>query len=329
MDLKGAGTAIMVAVAALLWFFYFVPTWMARREYLATERTATRLQQTLRIMAETAEVPEQVRVDMTARDAARHERVLRAQEHRADVLAARTAASVRAATPAMPRTATPAMPRTAAAISWSRDEPAAGIVRARLRRRRARRLASALMIVATLTIGIQLVLVVATGFAPGAWVVFAGGAAFGVAGVTVRRRLDVRAAPARAAASPRVAESIVAAPMAQAEAVPASGWTPVSVPPPLYLSRGETQPLTPVAPTGELMARLRSASLASEQAVRAAQDEPEVTPIRPFAPTPVPSVEPAVPSRWAAMGRIGFGAEATDAATPDLDEVLRRRRNAG
>jgi hypothetical protein len=321
MDLTGAGTAIMVAVAALLWFLYFVPTWMARREYLDTERTATRLQQTLRIMAETAEVPEQVRVEVTARDAARHERVLRAQEHRADVLAARTAASVRAATPAMPR--------TAASISWSRDEPAAGIAQARLRRRRAHRLASALMIAATLTIGIQLVLVVATGLAPGAWVVFAGGAVFGIAGVTVRRRLDVRAAPARAAASPWVAEPTVAAPVAQAEASPASGWTPVAVPPPLYLSRGETQPLVPVAPTGELMARLRSASLASEQAVRAAQDEPEVTPIRTFAPTPTPSVEPAAPSRWAAMGRVGVGAEATDAAAPDLDEVLRRRRNAG
>jgi hypothetical protein len=314
MDLTGAGTAIMVAVAALLWFLYFVPTWMARREYLDTERTATRLQQTLRIMAETAEVPEQVRVEVSARDASRHERVLRAQEHRADVLAARTAASVRAATPAMPR--------TAASISWSRAEPAPGLDQARLRRRRAHRLASALMIVATLTIGAQLVLVVATGLAPGAWLVFAGGAAFGVAGVTVRRRLDARSAPARAVASPRVAESAVAQATSAVEATPASGWTPVPVPPPLYLSRAESQPLAPVVPTGELMARLRSASFASEQAVRAAHAEPEVTPIR--------QVEtPAAPSRWAAMGRVGFGVDETDAAAPDLDEVLRRRRNAG
>ena len=314
MDLTGAGTAIMVAVAALLWFLYFVPTWMARREYLDTERTATRLQQTLRIMAETAEVPEQVRVDMSARDAARHERVLRAQEHRADVLAARAAASVRAATPAMPR--------TAASISWSRAEPAPALDQARRRRRRARRLASALMIAATVTIGVQLALVLSTGVAPGAWLVFAGGAALGVAGVTVRRRLDARRAPARAVASPRVAEPTVQREVSEAPAAAPSGWTPVPVPPPLYLSRAESQPITPIAPTGELMARLRSASFASEQAVRAAHAEPEVTPIRQVEP-------PAAPSRWAAMGRIELGRDDADAATPDLDDVLRRRRNAG
>ena len=314
MELSGAGTAIMVAVAALLWFLYFVPTWMARREYLDTERTATRLQQTLRIMAETAEVPEQVRVEVTARDAARHERLLRAQQHRADVLAARTAANVRAATPAMPG--------TAAAISWSRAESTPAVDHVRMRRRRARRLASMLMIAATLTIGTQLVLVVATGLVPGAWLVFAGGAAFGIAGVTVRRRLDARSAPARAVASPRVAESAVEWSTSAVEVTPASGWTPVPVPPPLYLSRAEAQQITPAAATGELMARLRSASFASEQAVRAAHAEPEVTPIR-------QPETPAAPSRWAAMGRVGFGTEETDAAAPDLDEVLRRRRNAG
>ncbi|CAN5485192.1 hypothetical protein BH10ACT6_BH10ACT6_15240 [soil metagenome] len=320
MDITGAGTAIMVAVAALLWFLYFVPTWMARREYLDTERTATRLQQTLRIMAETAEVPEQVRVEVTARDAARTERVLRAQQHRADVLATRAAASVRAATPAMPR--------TAASISWTRAEPSPALTLTRLRRRRAHRLASSLMIIATLTIGVQLVLVVATGLAPGAWLVFAAGAAFGVAGVTVRRRLGARSSPG-AVASPRAAEPAVEQPRVAAQADAASGWTPVPVPPPLYLSRGETQPIVPVAPTGELMARLRSASLASEQAVRAAHAEPEVTPIRQSPPIATPAAAPAAPSRWAAMGRIGFGADGADAAAPDLDEVLRRRRNVG
>jgi hypothetical protein len=67
MEGTGAGTAIMLAVAALLWFVYLVPTWLRRREYLATERTATRLQQTIRVMAETAEMPDTVRVAATAR----------------------------------------------------------------------------------------------------------------------------------------------------------------------------------------------------------------------------------------------------------------------
>ena len=60
----------MLAVAAGLWFLYLVPTWVRRREYLATERTATRIQQTMRVLAETAEVPESVRIAATAREAA-------------------------------------------------------------------------------------------------------------------------------------------------------------------------------------------------------------------------------------------------------------------
>lgn len=312
MDLTGAGTAIMVAIAALLWFLYFVPTWMRSREYRDTERSATRLQQTLRIMAETAEVPEQVRVEVSARDAARHERVLRAQQRHADALAAHEAADLRAATPALPR--------TAAAVSWSRSRPDVDV--ARLRRRRAHRLASILMVLATLTIGIQLVLVATTGAVVGSWLVLAGGAAIGVAGVTVRRRLDARSFQPASVASPRAAEPVIEQRVVASEAAPASGWTPVPVPPPLYLARPAPQQAAPIAPTGELMARLRSASLASEDALRTAHAEPEVARIgAPAAPAAPPAV---APSRWATMGRI----ESADAAAPDLDEVLRRRRNA-
>src|SRR3954462_10271497 len=169
MDLTGAGTAIMIAIAAALWFAYFLPPWMRRREYLDTERTATRLQQTLRVMAETAELPEQVRVEVSARDAARTERLLLAQQRRADALAARAVASVRAATP---------------------DTGSA----AKRRRRRAHRLASLLMAAATVTIAVQLWLMAAGIAGAGAWLVFVAGAALGVAGIAVRRRLDSRSA---------------------------------------------------------------------------------------------------------------------------------------
>jgi hypothetical protein len=121
-------------------------------------------------------------------------------------------------------------------------------------------------------------------------------------------------------------ERAVTAPLGRA-----SGWTPVPVPPPLYLSRPEAQP---VQPAMDLAAGLRAAALASERAVRAAHEAPEVVPFRPQRPaaparTPepveLPTRRPAAPSRWAVMGRV----EGTDAAAPDLDEVLRRRRNAG
>jgi len=57
MELTGLGGGIMLAIAAVLWLVYLLPTWLRRREYLATERNAVRLQQTIRVLAETAEPP--------------------------------------------------------------------------------------------------------------------------------------------------------------------------------------------------------------------------------------------------------------------------------
>ena len=64
MELTGLGGGIMLAIAAVLWLVYLLPTWLRRREYLATERNAVRLQQTIRVLAETAEVPAPVRAEL-------------------------------------------------------------------------------------------------------------------------------------------------------------------------------------------------------------------------------------------------------------------------
>jgi len=300
MDANGAGTAIMVSIAAALWFAYFVPTWMRRREYLDTERTATRLQQTLRVMAETAELPDQVRVEVSARDAARTQRILLAQQRRADAIAARAVARVQEETP---------------------DTGSS----AKQRRRRAHRLASLLMIAATVTIGVQLWLVTAGTAGAGSWLVFAGGAALGLSGIAVRRRLDrvgTRQTPVvRARTTTAVSGHQQSSPATRA-------WTPVALPAPLYLSRPQAQPVRPAL---DLASQLREAALASERALRDAHDAPEVVPLRPQrparepAPLESPAMRPTAPSRWAAMGRVGD----TGAAAPDLDEVLRRRRSAG
>src|SRR4051812_26721489 len=255
MDLTGAGTAIMIAIAAVLWFAYFLPTWMRRREYLDTERTATRLQQTLRVMAETAEVPDQVRVEVSARDAARAERLLLAQQGRADAIAARAVARLQAATPD---------------AGWA----------AKQRRRRARRLATLLMVAATVTIAVQLWLMAAGTAGTGSWLIVAGGAALGIAGIAVRRRVDRRGSGgvpvARAQATSVVTERAHSAPATRA-------WTPVALPAPLYLSRPQAQPVQPAL---DLATQLRAAALASERALRAAQDALEVVPLRPARPGP-------------------------------------------
>jgi hypothetical protein len=298
MDGTGASAAIMLVIAAVLWFLYLVPTWLRKREYLATERTATRLQQTMRVMAETAEMPEQVRVAATAREAARQERLLRAEQRRADASAAREVAAVRRATPA------------------SAPRPALdGDVLRRRRMRRTRLGASLLMIAATIVAGVQVVLIATTGMSVGGFFVMLGAVAGGSVAIVVQRRLDALAMPRRASAGgARTAVQVPAVPVATAAPAPREPWTPVRTPEPLYLSR----PAAPVAaPRPELAEALRAAAATSEAALRAAQEAPEVASLRPVAP--------AKPSRYAAMGVLG--PDATEST--DLDEVLRRRRSAG
>ena len=70
MSGEALGGGVMVAFAAALWVVYLMPTWSRRRHYLATERNAVRLQQTLRVLAETAEVPEEVHLEANARTVA-------------------------------------------------------------------------------------------------------------------------------------------------------------------------------------------------------------------------------------------------------------------
>lgn len=76
------GGGVIFVVAALLWAAVLVPTWMRRREFRAAERNALRLQRTLRVLAETAEVPAEVRVEATARQALAHEKLLRTAQRR-------------------------------------------------------------------------------------------------------------------------------------------------------------------------------------------------------------------------------------------------------
>ncbi|HWM33179.1 MAG TPA: hypothetical protein VNR36_02960 [Pseudolysinimonas sp.] len=271
MDLSGAGTAIMLAIAAGLWFLYLVPTWVRRREYLATERTATRLQQTIRIMAETAEVPESVRISATAREAARAERALRAQQRRADAMVA-----------------TP------------------GAIR-RQRMRRTRRLASLLMVGATILGLVQIWLMASTGVTVGSWLVLAATLAAGGVAIGVQRRLDARTMPrARVEARRRTGSGIPASLLEGTPVRPEAPapWTPIAVPAPLYRSRPPVQRARPELPAAQL--------------VREAAAEP---------PRPAAPVQPisAAKSRFAAMGIV----DATETAAPDLDEVLRRRRSAG
>src|SRR5699024_154978 len=61
------GGGVIVLVAVLLWLVYLLPSWQSKMRYNAAERNAVRLGQALRVLAETSEAPEEVHVELTAR----------------------------------------------------------------------------------------------------------------------------------------------------------------------------------------------------------------------------------------------------------------------
>jgi hypothetical protein len=337
MELTGLGSGTLLALAAALWLLYLVPSWLRRSEYLATERNALRLQQTIRVLAETAEVPLAVRAETTARSIAAHERSVREQQQLTDaVLRAQTAAAMRAHARALAET----QPALAAVVN-SRT-----LIARRLRRTR---LTTALVFLASLvTVIVQGVLMISTGVAPAAPAVLAF-ASVGAAGsfLMIGRLARIHRSRNRTAASPAVAQRrrTMSAPAA-AQSAPAA-WTPVPLPKPLYLSRPNSA--RPAFDHASAVAELRAAAAASDAALRAAHAAPEVTPIS--RPSAVPEVTPmragglsVVPDAPAAAfasatpspatsGRTGFAAmgivDPRDTAAPNLDDVLRRRRAAG
>jgi hypothetical protein len=317
MEATGIGTAIMLAIAAGLWFLYLVPTWVRRREYLATERTATRLQQTLRVMAETAEIPDPVRIEATAREAAKQERRLRAAERAERRRLAEQLRRDEAAERALDRSE----------LRTARIPSAAAMRRRRMRRTRV--MASVLMVAASVVGAVQVVLITTTGAVTGSWIVLVAAGAGACTAVGVQCRLDALSAPATAHPARLPAPDLVEQP-APVAAAPRQ-WTPVPLPRPRYL---EQPPAEPVVPRVDAAALLRAAAAEAERARRAAHEEPEVVPFRPrampeaptAAPAPVTAAaRPAGASRFARMGLL----DPADTAATDLDEVLRRRRSAG
>jgi hypothetical protein len=304
MGFDGVGSSVIIVLAALLWLAYLVPSWLRRREYLSTERNALRLQQTLRIMAESAEVPEQIRAETTARSAAHHEKLLRKQEQRAAaVLRAQDAATARNAA----RRLAELQPALAA------DVAVTSMASRRLRRSRA---ITSLVLLFSLaatgvgafqfaTVGSWTIGVVGIAVATGSLVMLGQMAAVSRARVQLAHGLRER---------PRVAAPVVVEASASAP-VAASTWTPVPVPKPLYLNRPQID--RSVDASLEAAAELRQAAADAERRLREALEQPEVTPIRRPAPAPA-----AAPSRFARMGYV----DAADTAATDLDAVLARRR---
>ena len=189
--------------------------------------------------------------------------------------------------------------------------------RAALRLRRTRVVTSVILFVAVAVAIVQL-----TGLsAASAPLVVGLSGAVAVSAIALLGRLSAvsraRARVTPQATAPVLRKSSPSGPVSRSvpPAVEQREWTPVEIPKPLYLSRPVAD--KPVVDAAAALSDLRAAAAAADAALRAAHAEPEIACIE-----SAPAAPAAPPSRFAAMGIV----DATTSNTPDLDEVLRRRR---
>lgn len=294
------GGGAIIAFAAVLWLLYLTPTWLRRREYLRTERTAVRLQQTLRVLAETAEVPDEVRAEVSARSVAEQHRALRESARRAESVARPREAKAERVLARSGRG--PREPR-------SRALAVSDIAAARLRRSRV--LATNILVV-----GITLTGWGVSDVAAGGGLEFlAAGLVVAFLAVALLQRASTVAAAHRAVSA--VDQAVVVPEESRSfsewqEAEPSRPtWTPVPLPKPRYLDQQKAVAPTPaVRDDMAIAASLRAAAQRADDALRAAHAAPEVAALD---RRPVDAVN--------AMHESG-------PVITDLDGVLRRRRSA-
>lgn len=287
------GGGIVFAIAAALWVVYLIPTYLRRRNFDATERNAVRMQQTIRALAETTDVPEEIRVEASARAVIEQKRVLRQAE-------AAARAQVRQA--------------TGRAVGY--DEAAVTAAR----RARRNRLASAVFLLATIAGVVTGIVLLVNG---GSWETLAISCISFAIALVVQEVVVSVSAPAEVA--PANADRFASDVFDQGyfKAAPATRtWTPTQLPRPLHLSEGT---LAQAVVQSQLAAdRMRQNAQESALVERMSMDQAGLENLRRSVPaTPVQApVADSVTARLASMGVVAE----TESAQLDLDAVLRRRR---
>lgn len=256
------GGGVIALVAVLLWLVYLLPSWYSRRQYDASERNAVRLNQALRVLAETSETPEEVRLELNARTALAQQKLARR------ALAEREQA---------------ALEESRIALELARAQRDAARYAPEARRARARRRTRlVLTILGVLFVGVAVwggFDVVATGSQLLLWVGVAGAV---VAMLAVRRmsRVGARAVAKTMDAGIREPAELQDVPLPSDR----RGWAPRDLPRPLTASAGSRA----AAVLDEAAAReaLRRAAVEEEMRRRAEEQRP-------------PSIEPARVARAA------------------------------
>ncbi|MCU1481184.1 MAG: hypothetical protein JWQ19_1970 [Subtercola sp.] len=335
------GGGLIVGLAAVLWLIYLLPTWFRRNEFNANERNVVRLQQTLRILAETAEVPEEVRAETNAKSVAEHQRLLRQATIKSIPPAVRAAGKIRRA-----RAVTSAillvsvgvavLGSVQVAVNGAWIVLVAGVLAAVLcvtRLGRLAKLGRALKLPARDASTIDSFVIVGAGSS----LDFGGSTSLvdSIGGSGVRFEADD---DEYADADGEAADALV----------DDSGWTPVPLPKPLYTERRRLRQLNMGQPVASSFGAPSSVSVGfaeqtaehAESALRAAAASSEAALRASYAAADADSVAdavatadavtdvapqttaPVIPSRFSTMGIV----DDLDTGPLDVDRVLARRR---
>jgi F0F1-type ATP synthase assembly protein I len=308
----GGGVIVLVAVA--LWLVYLLPTLINRSRYDAAERNALRLSRALRVLAETTETPEEVRVELTARQAHLQQKLARRAQAEVERLR-RERERIAAEEQRLERE------RERQELERRRRalEAAQRALHAERRRARARR-GVRLGALGGVLVGVALAAWGTVAFAAGPWLLLSGLAlaALGVGVLNRMARVVRRARPVPMATAPPVRRAAVEPQLMNPKD---RGWTPRTLPAPLVATAGSRAATTVAAQS----ARDALLQAAREDALRARAEEPLPAPV-PIAearPAAAPETAPAAAeSPYARMGIVD------DAEIEDHVRRLLERRAA-
>lgn len=204
---------VIALVSVLLWMLYLLPSWRGRYQYNAAERNAVRLNQALRVLAETSETPNEVHLELNARTALAQQK-----------LAKRVQSEKEAGE----------LVRLRAELAASKADP---VLRQARARRRVRLSATILLLAGLVLVGLGVWQTVIGGAQLLIWV---GGALALVAAIALQKMSSVARRTARRAAAPVVVTTASAAARVSPplhDQGPAS-WTPRRLPEPLISVTG-------------------------------------------------------------------------------------------
>ncbi len=269
MDGPVLSGGVIVLVAMLLWALYLMPTWRGRHQYNAAERNAVRLNQALRVLAETSETPDEVRLELNTRTAVAQQKLAkRVQAEKADA----------------------ELERLREELAATRRDP---IIRQARARRRVRLTATLFVFASLVMVGLGAWQLIATG----GWMLGATGIALLICSTLVLVRMASVAARAGrrarvgmpvAQAAPRVSQTL----SEQLAAQEKGRWTPRPLP----------QPMVAVAGSRAQVAQAQiDAQQERQRAIRLAELRRRAEELAPPAPTALPT-SPAADSAYARMG---------------------------